>query len=116
MWSPSRTIAILNSASAIIASSSSLLVRVVLLLVRVELLPDLEPALLLLLLTYTPSPIEWELWRAPSMLHTAFFFRDLSESRKGERGGEGGEEKVGVEGAGTFRVVLSKVINVSKVV
>ena len=61
MWSPSRSIATLNGASAIIASSSSLLVRVVLLLVRVELLPDPEPALLLLLLTHTPSPIEWEL-------------------------------------------------------
>ena len=68
VWSPSRSIATLNSASAIIASSSSLLVRVVLLLVRVELLPDPEPALLLLLLTHTPSPIEWELWRALSML------------------------------------------------
>ena len=45
MWGPSRSIATLNSASAIISSSSSLLVRVVLLLV--ELLPDPEPALLL---------------------------------------------------------------------
>ena len=68
MWSLSRSIATLNSASAIIASSSSLLVRVVLLLVTVELLPDPEPAWLLLLLSHTLSPIEWELWRAPSML------------------------------------------------
>ena len=68
MWSPSRSTATLNSAPAIIASSSSLLVRAVLLLVRVELLPDPEPALLLLLLTHTPSPIEWELWRVPSIL------------------------------------------------
>ena len=68
MWSPSRSIATLKSAFAIIGSSSSLLVHVVLLLVRVELLLDPEPALLLLLLTHTSSPIERELWRAPSML------------------------------------------------
>ena len=46
MWSPSRSIATLNSASPIITSSSSVLVRVVLLLVRMELLSDPEPALL----------------------------------------------------------------------
>ena len=119
MWSPSRSIATLNSASAIIASSSSLLVRVVLLLVRVELLSDPEPALLLLLLTHTPSPIEWELWRAPSMLWLMLlppprwptrnfdapygvFFRDFLESRKGERGGE---EEGGVKwGQAHFRL------------
>ena len=43
-------------------------------------------------------------------------FRDLSESRKGERGGEGGVNDGGVEGAGTFQAVLTKVINVPKVV
>ena len=37
-------------------------------------------------------------------------------SRKGERGGEGGEEEGEVEGAGTFQAVLTKVINVSKIV
>ena len=58
--SSSRSMATLNSASAVRASSSSLLVRMVLLLVRVELLPDPKPALLLLLLT-----IDWELWRHP---------------------------------------------------
>ena len=111
MWSPSKSIATLNSASAIIASSSSLLVRVVLLLVRVELLPDPEPALLLLLLTHTPSPIEWKLWWAPSMLWLMLFppprwptsnfdalygvfFRDLLESRKEEKG-EKGEKRRG---------------------
>ena len=44
------------------------------------------------------------------------FFRDLSESRKGESGGEGGEEEGGVEGAGTFQAVSTKVTIVSKVV
>ena len=113
----------LKSTSAIAASSSSLLVvRVVLLLVRVELLPDPEPALLLLLLTDTSSPIDWELWRHPcwptnnfDAPYGGFFQRVIREYEGGERG-EGGEEEGGVEGAGTFQAVLTKVINVSKLV